>query len=98
MQLCSHMLAAAGNREVLTKPIMAFLDVTIVSCHNHHIARSIIVSVELEMFYLDMHDCDYWYLQAERWFYMAAILKPRDGCYDIIGGGGSYTKNRKLRL
>ena len=25
-------------------------------------------------------------------FYMAAILKPQDGCYDIIRGGGSYQK------
>ncbi len=69
MQLCSHMLAAAGNRGV-NKAYNGILRCdpryTIVSCHNHHIARSVIVSVELEMFYLDMHDCDYWYLQAER--------------------------------
>ena len=25
-------------------------------------------------------------------FYMAAILKPQDECYDIIGGGGYYQK------
>ena len=25
-------------------------------------------------------------------FYVAAILKPQDGCHDIIGGGGSYQK------
>ena len=25
-------------------------------------------------------------------FYMAAILKPQDGCHDIIRGGGSYQK------
>ena len=25
-------------------------------------------------------------------FYVAAILKPQDGCHDIISGGGSYQK------
>ncbi len=57
--------------EVLTKPIMAFLDVILGTLLSHAaititLQGVVIVSVELEMFYLDMHDCDYWYLQAER--------------------------------